>query len=194
MSKRSIKGTLTEQNILKSFAGESQARSRYTIFAEIARDEGYEQVASIFLETAGQEFAHAKRFFSYLDEGLLEITASYPAGPIGDTRRNLKEAAESEHEEWATMYRDFARIAKEEFFPEVATLFNGVAIVEQSHETRFRRLLKRFEEGTLFSDPDGNTEWYCRYCGFVHKSETAPKRCPVCGHEQGYFERKPDNY
>ncbi len=194
MSRRSIKGTLTEQNLLKSFAGESQARSRYTIFAEIAQKEGYEQVAAIFRETAEQEYVHAKRFFSYLDEGMLEITASFPAGPIGDTRRNLQEAADGEHEEWAEMYRDFARIAKEEFFPEIATLFNGVAIVEQSHETRFRRLLKRFDDGTIFSDDNEDTEWYCRYCGFIHKNKTAPKRCPVCGREQGYFERKPDNY
>lgn len=194
MSKKSIKGTLTEQNLLKSFAGESQARGRYTIFAEVARKEGYEQIAAIFIETAEQEYAHAKRFFSYLDEGMLEITASYPAGPVADTLRNLKEAAAGEHEEWSDMYLDFARVAKEEGFPEIAALFNGVAIVEQGHEARYRRLVKRFEEGSVFSDPDGNTQWYCRYCGYVHKGKNAPKRCPVCGREQAYFERKPDNY
>ena len=132
MDKTSIKGTRTEQNLLKSFAGESQARNRYTIFAEVAREEGYEQIASIFMETAEQEFSHAKNFFSYLDEGMLEITASYPAGPVADTARNLKEAAMGEHEEWSDMYVEFARVAREEGFTAIANLFSNVAIVEQS--------------------------------------------------------------
>lgn len=194
MDKKSIKGTRTEQNLLKSFAGESQARGRYTIFAEVARNEGFEQIAAIFLETAEQEFAHAKNFFSYLDEGMLEITASYPAGPVGNTVRNLKEAAMGEHEEWSEMYLEFANVAKEEGFPKIAALFNGVAKVEQMHEERYLKLLDRVESGTVFTSSDGDTVWYCRYCGYVHKGKEAPKRCPVCGKEQAYFERKPDNY
>ena len=189
MKTKSIKGTRTEQNLLKSFAGESQARGRYTIFAEVARNEGFEQIAAIFLETAEQEFAHAKNFFSYL-----EITASYPAGPIGNTARNLKEAAMGEHEEWSEMYLEFAKVAKEEGFPQIAVLFAGVAKVEQMHEQRYLKLLERVESGTVFTSADGDTVWYCRYCGYVHIGKEAPKRCPVCGKAQGYFERKPENY
>lgn len=165
MDKKNIKGTRTEVNLLKSFAGESQARSRYTIFAEVAREEGYEQIASIFMETAEQEFAHAKNFFSYLDEGMLEIQASYPAGPVGDTARNLAEAAAGEHEEWADMYVEFARVAREEGFTAIAKLFENVAVVEQGHEARYLKLLARMEAGEVFSDPDANTQWQCRYCG-----------------------------
>ncbi|MCM1020813.1 MAG: rubrerythrin family protein [Muribaculum sp.] len=193
MEKKSVKGTRTEQNLLKSFAGESQARGRYTIFAEVAKNEGFEQIAAIFLETAEQELAHAKNFFSYLDEGMLEITASYPAGPIGDTKRNLQEAAMGEHEEWSEMYIEFARVAKEEGFPQIAALFNGVAKVEQMHEARYLKLLDRVVNGTVFSDAE-DTVWYCRHCGYVHTGKNAPKRCPVCGKDQAYFERKPENY
>ena len=169
MDKKSIKGTLTEQNLLKAFAGESQARNRYTIFAEVAREEGYEQIASIFMETAEQEFSHAKGFFSYLDEGMLEITASYPAGPVADTARNLREAAAGEHEEWADMYVEFSRVAREEGFNGIANLFANIAIVEQSHEARYLKLLERMERGEVFSDPDAATQWQCRYCGYIQR-------------------------
>lgn len=193
MSERSIKGTRTEQNLLKSFAGESQARGRYTIFAEVAQKEGYEQIAAIFLETAEQEYVHAKSFFSYLDEGMLEITASYPAGPIGDTARNLQEAAAGEHEEWSDMYIEFAKVAEEEGFPRIASHFKLVAAVEQGHEQRYLKLLERVQSGTVFSDSE-EEEWQCRYCGYIHRGKSAPKKCPVCGKEQGYFERKKNNY
>lgn len=193
MDKKSIKGTKTEQNLLKSFAGESQARGRYTIFAEVAKNEGYEQIAAIFLETAEQEYAHAKRFFSFLEEGMLEITASYPAGPVGDTARNLREAAAGEHEEWSDMYLEFARVAREEGFPTIASVFKLVASVEEGHEARYLKLLERVESGTVFSDTE-EEEWQCRYCGYVHRGKSAPKRCPACEREQGYFERKKNNY
>ncbi len=193
MDKKSIKGTNTEKNLLKSFAGESQARGRYTIFAEVAQKEGYEQIAAIFLETAAQEYAHAKKFFSYLEEGMLEITASYPAGPVGTTAQNLKEAAAGEHEEWADMYLEFARVAKEEGFPEIAANFKLVASVEQGHEERYLKLLERVASDTVFNDSE-EEEWQCRYCGYIHRGKSAPKKCPVCGKEQGYFERKKDNY
>lgn len=193
MNKKSIKGTNTEKNLLKSFAGESQARGRYTIFAEVARKEGYEQIASIFLETASQEYAHAKKFFSYLEGGMLEITASYPAGPVGDTAQNLKEAAAGEHEEWADMYLEFARVAKEEGFPEIAANFKLVASVEQGHEERYLKLLERFASDSVFADSK-EVEWQCRYCGYIHRGKSAPEECPVCCKEQGYFERKKNNY
>ncbi len=193
MDKKSIKGTNTEKNLLKSFAGESQARGRYTIFAEVAQKEGYEQIAAIFLETAAQEYAHAKKFFSYLEEGMLEITASYPAGPVGTTAQNLKEAAAGEHEEWADMYLEFARVAKEEGFPEIAANFKLVASVEQGHEERYLKLLERVASDTVFNDSE-EEEWQCRYCGYIHRGKSAPKKCPVCGKEQGYFERKKENY
>ncbi|MCM1503594.1 MAG: rubrerythrin family protein [Muribaculum sp.] len=193
MDKKSIKGTNTEKNLLKSFAGESQARGRYTIFAEVAEKEGYEQIAAIFLETAAQEYAHAKKFFSYLEEGMLEITAAYPAGPVGDTKQNLREAAAGEHEEWADMYLEFARVAKEEGFPEIAANFKLVASVEQGHEERYLKLLERVSSDTVFNDSE-EEEWQCRYCGYIHRGKSAPKKCPVCGKEQGYFERKKNNY
>ncbi len=190
---KSIKGTRTEQNLLKSFAGESQARGRYTIFAEKAREEGYEQIAAIFLETAEQEYAHAKRFFSFLDEGMLEITASYPAGPIGDTATNLREAAAGEHEEWSDMYLGFAEVAQEEGFPVIAALYRNVAKVEEGHEARYLKLLERVESGTVFSDNEEEV-WQCRYCGYIHRGKSAPKQCPSCGKPQGFFERKAENY
>lgn len=193
MEQKSIKGTETEKNLLKSFAGESQARGRYTIFAEVAKKEGYEQIAAIFLETAEQEYSHAKGFFSFLDEGMLEITASYPAGPVGDTARNLREAAAGEHEEWADMYLEFARVAQEEGFPRIAAQFKLVASVEQGHEARYLKLLERVESGTVFRSEE-NEQWQCRYCGYIHTGKSAPGKCPVCGKEQAYFERKKDNY
>lgn len=194
MDKKAIKGTRTEQNLLKAFAGESQARGRYTIFAEVARKEGYEQIAAIFMETAEQEFAHAKRFFSMLDEGFLEITATYPAGPVGDTARNLAEAAAGEHEEWSEMYLEFGRVAREEGFNSIGVLFDGVARVEQHHEARYRVLLERVNTGTVFTSDSDETEWQCRYCGYIHKGKSAPKACPVCQKPQGFFQRKEENY
>ena len=194
MDKKSIKGTRTEVNLMEAFAGESQARGRYTIFAEVAREEGYEQIAAIFMETAEQEFAHAKNFFSYLDEGMLEIQASYPAGPVGDTARNLAEAAAGEHEEWADMYVEFARVAREEGFTAIAKLFENVAVVEQGHEARYLKLLARMEAGEVFSDPDANTQWQCRYCGYIATGKNAPKTCPVCRKPQAYFQRRQENY
>lgn len=194
MEKKSIKGTRTEQNLLKSFAGESQARGRYTIFAEVAREEGYEQIAAIFLETAEQEFAHAKNFFSYLDEGMLEITASYPAGPVSNTERNLMEAAAGEHEEWSEMYMEFSEVAREEGFTAIANLFRNVAVVEKSHEARYNKLLARIRAGEVFSDPDATTVWQCRYCGYLHTGNNAPKTCPVCRKPQAYFQRQETNF
>lgn len=193
MDKKSIKGTRTEQNLLKSFAGESQARNRYTIFADVAREEGYEQIAAVFMETAEQEFAHAKMFFSYLDEGMLEITAAYPAGPVADTTRNLREAAMGEHEEWADLYVEFARVAQEEGFTAIANLYRNIAVVEQGHEARYLKLLARMETGTVFSDPDANTQWQCRYCGYIHTGKSAPKMCPICRKPQAFFQRRAEN-
>ena len=193
MDKKAIRGTRTEQNLLKAFAGESQARSRYTIFAEVAKAEGYEQIAAIFAETAENEYVHARRFFSFLDEGNLEITATYPAGPVGDTARNLAEAANGEHEEWADMYPEFSRIAAEEGFNDVAALFKVVARVEQGHEERYRRLYERVTKGEVFHE-EQPVEWQCRKCGYIHNGKDAPRRCPACLEEQAYFERKPQNF
>lgn len=188
-----IKGTKTEANLLKSFAGESQARTRYAIFAKVAKKEGFEQIAAIFQETADNEMAHAKSFFEFLDEGMLEITATYPAGPIGDTARNLREAAAGEHEEWSAMYIEFADVAEKEGFKRIANHFRLVASVEQAHEARYQKLLERVLAGTVFSDSE-DVVWMCRHCGYLHRGKNAPKRCPVCDHPQGYFERHPDNY
>ena len=194
MDKKSIRGTRTEQNLLKSFAGESQARNRYTIFADVAREEGYEQIAAIFMETAEQELAHAKNFFSYLDEGMLEITAAYPAGPIADTARNLREAAAGGHEEWADLYTEFSRVAREEGFPVIANMFANIAVVEQHHEARYRKLIERMDKGEVFSDPNPETIWQCRYCGYLQKGQNAPKACPVCRKPQAYFQRMENNF
>ena len=194
MDKKSIRGTRTEQNLLKSFAGESQARNRYTIFADVAREEGYEQIAAIFMETAEQELAHAKNFFSYLDEGMLEITAAYPAGPIADTARNLREAAAGEHEEWADLYTEFSRVAREEGSPVIANMFANIAVVEQHHEARYRKLIERMDKGEVFSDPNPETIWQCRYCGYLQKGQNAPKACPVCRKPQAYFQRMENNF
>lgn len=193
MEKRSIKGTRTEHNLLASFAGESQARSRYTLFAQKALEEGYQQIAAIFLETAEQELSHAKLFFSRLEGGSVEITAAYPAGVVADTKTNLAEAAAGEREEWSDLYENFAGVAREEGFPEIAALFTLVAKVEVEHEKRYMRVLERLENGMEFSSPEP-IEWQCRKCGYVHTGKTAPKKCPVCGMDQGWFERKAENY
>ena len=193
METKSIKGTRTEQNLLKSFAGESQARSRYTFFASVAKKEGYEQVAGVFLETAEQEKEHAKRFFKFLEGGMVEITASYPAGIIGTTIENLTEAANGENEEWDILYPEFAKIAQEEGFPQIATAFKMIAKVEAEHEKRYRKLLANITDGTVFKKEE-KIEWQCRNCGYVHEGESAPQTCPACLHPQTYFEPMKHNY
>ena len=193
MEQKSVKGTRTEQNLLKSFAGESQARTRYTFFASQAKKEGYEQIAGIFLETAEQEKEHAKRFFKFLEGGNVEITASFPAGIIGTTAQNLHEAAEGELEEWDVLYKEFAEVAEEEGFPKIATAFRMIARVEAEHEARYRKLLANIESDEVFKK-DEEIEWQCRNCGFVHKSKNAPNLCPACEHPQSYFEPKKTNY
>lgn len=190
---KSIKGTKTEQNLLKAFAGESQARTRYTFFASQAKKEGFEQISAIFLETAEQEKEHAKKFFKFLEGGMVEITASYPAGIIGTTAENLLEAANGEYEEWDALYPDFARVADEEGFPQIAYTFRSVATVEVEHEKRYRRLLERVREGKVF-ERDEEIEWQCRNCGHVQKGKAAPEVCPTCQHPQAYFEQKKENY
>lgn len=193
MEAKSIKGTQTEKNLLAAFAGESQARTRYTLFAKKAKEEGYEQIARVFKITAEQELAHATEFFNRLEGGMVEITAGYPAGVVGDTATNLREAAAGEREEWSSLYSSFAQTAADEGFPAIAALFRNVAKVETVHEDRYNRLLARLTSGTEFSVED-EIEWQCMHCGYVHKGKTAPKHCPVCGHPQGFFERKADNY
>ena len=190
---KSVKGTRTEQNLLKSFAGESQARSRYTFFASVAKKEGYEQISGVFMETAEQEKEHAQRFFKFLEGGMVEITASYPAGKIGTTMENLAAAAAGENEEWAEMYPEFAAIAEEEGFPAIAAVFRNVATVEEQHEIRYRKLLAHVEAGDVFSR-DEEIFWQCRNCGYVHKGKTAPESCPACAHPQAFFEPMKQNY
>lgn len=190
---KSVKGTLTEQNLLKAFAGESQARTRYTFFASVAKKEGYEQIAGIFMETAEQEKEHAKRFFKYLEGGDLSITGTFPAGKISTTRDNLMAAAMGENEEWDVLYPEFARIAEEEGFPEIALTFRNVAIVEAEHERRYLKLLGRITDGNFFIR-DQEIWWQCRNCGFIYKGKEAPEKCPACQHPQAYFEPKKENY
>ena len=193
MERKSIKGTRTEHNLLASFAGESQARSRYTLFAEKAREEGYEQIAAIFMDTAEQELSHARMFFNLLEGGTVEISAGYPAGVVGDTKTNLAEAAAGEREEWSDLYENFAKTAQDEGFPQIANTFRLIAKVEQVHEARYLKLLERLESGTTFESAE-LVAWQCRRCGFVITSKAAPKRCPVCGADQGWFERLAQNY
>ncbi|HNX88474.1 MAG TPA: rubrerythrin family protein [Paludibacteraceae bacterium] len=190
---KDLKGTQTEQNLLKSFAGESQARSRYTMFASIAKKEGFEQIAAIFLETAEQELTHAKKFFRYLQGGMVEITASYPAGVEGTTAENLKAAADGENEEWVDLYPHFADIAEAEGFDLIAATWRKIAKVEAEHEKRYRKLLERVETNTVFAREE-ETTWQCRECGYVHTGKEAPKACPVCAHPQAFFEEEKNNY
>ena len=185
----SLKGTQTEKNLLLSFAGESQARMRYTYFASVAKKEGYEQIAAIFTETADQEKEHAKRFFKFLEGGMVEITGTFPAGVIGTTAQNLAAAAEGEHEEWADMYPAFAEVAAQEGFAEISAVFKAIATVEAEHEKRYRELLALVEAGKVF-ERDEAIEWQCRNCGFVLTAKKAPVKCPACAHPQAYFEKK----
>ena len=189
----SIKGTKTEQNLLKAFAGESQARNRYTYYASTARKEGYEHIAAIFEETADNEKEHAKRFFKFLEGGLVEITASYPAGPMGTTTENLKAAAAGENEEWTELYPAFAAIAKGEGFGQIAAAFDMIAKVEREHEERYKKLASNIENGEVFKKNE-TSRWKCRNCGYVHDGNSAPQKCPACLHDQKYFEIKECNY
>ena len=188
-----LKGSKTEKNLLKSFAGESQARNRYTFFASVAKKEGYEQISAIFTETAGNEKEHAELFFKHLEGGMTEITASYPAGVIGTTADNLKEAAEGEKMEWGKLYPDFAEVAEKEGFEEIANTFRMVAKVEKQHERRYRKLLANVEQGKVFKK-DKVIKWKCRNCGHVYEGSEAPERCPVCDHARSYFEVWVENY
>jgi len=189
----SLAGTKTEQNLLKSFAGESQARMRYDYFTSQAKKEGLEQIAAIFAETALNEKEHAKRFFKFLEGSMVEITATYPAGKIGTTLENLKASADGENEEWTELYPEFARVAEEEGFREIAAAYKMIAKVEAAHENRFRTLYNNLEEGKVFKRGD-KVVWKCRNCGFIHEGTAAPKMCPACLHPQSYFEIKETNY
>jgi rubrerythrin len=188
-----LKGSKTEQNLLKAFAGESQARMRYDYFASQAKKEGLEQIAAIFAETALNEKEHAKRFFKFLEGGMVEITASYPAGKIGTTLENLKASANGENEEWSELYPEFAQIAEEEGFKEIAQAFKLIAKVEKAHEERYRTLYDNLENGKVFKRNE-KVVWKCRNCGFLHEGTVAPKICPACQHAQSYFEIEATNY
>jgi len=188
-----LKGTKTEQNLLKSFAGESQARMRYDYFAKQAKKEGLEQISAIFAETALNEKEHAKRFFKFLEGGPVEITAIYPAGKIGSTLENLKASAEGENEEWTELYPAFAETAKEEGFMEIAVAFTLIAKVEKAHEERYKKLYSNLEEGRVFASKEKVT-WKCLNCGYLHEGDSAPAECPACLHPQAHFQIKEDNY
>lgn len=190
---KSLKGTRTEQNLLKAFAGESQARNRYEFFSKVAKEEGYVQISHIFQKTADQEKQHAKRFFKFLEGGELEITATYPAGKISTTAENLKAAAMGENEEWTILYPRFAEIAKEEGFAEIATAFKMIAKVEAEHEKRYLKLLSNIENGTVFKK-DKKVKWVCTNCGYVHEGEKVLENCPACQHPKAYFEVLEENY
>ena len=190
---KSVKGTQTEKNLLTSFAGESQARMRYNYFASVAKKEGYEQIAAIFEETANQEKEHAKRMFKYLEGGMVEITASYPAGVIGTTADNLRAAAAGENEEWTTDYPRFAEIAAEEGFAEIAAMYRNISIAEKGHEERYLAFLANIENGTVFEKAE-NTVWQCRNCGYIHTGTEAPELCPACAHPKAHFEVKKENW
>jgi rubrerythrin len=190
---KSLKGTQTEKNLLKAFAGESQARNRYEFASKVAKEEGYEQIAAIFMETAQQEQQHAKRFFNFLEGSIVEITASYPAGKTDTTKANLTAAAEGEHEEWNLLYPEFARIAESEGFVNVATAFKAIALAEKTHEEKYRKLLENVMQDKVFARED-KVFWYCRKCGYVHFGNKPPKNCPSCLHPQAYFELMATNY
>jgi rubrerythrin len=193
---KSLKGTKTAENLMKAFAGESQARTRYTYYASVAKKEGYVQISNLFMETAENEKEHAKRFFKFLNESLegemVDINASYPVG-LSDTKSNLKWAADGENEEWSDLYPEFARVADEEGFPAVAVAFRKIAEVEKHHEERYRKLHDNLVNGSLFKK-DSVVLWKCNNCGYIHEGENAPQGCPACLHPQGYFEVLADNF
>lgn len=196
---KSLVGTKTRENLMKSFAGESQARNRYTMYAKVAEKEGYRQIAKLFIETAENEYQHAKRFFNFLAEGLkdelptvVEIEAGFPVA-LGNTAENLKAAAAGEKEEWDELYPEFARIAKEEGFPEVAAAYLKIADAEKRHEIRFNKLRENVEKGIVFQREE-TREWICQKCGYVHTGNSAPNTCPTCLHPQAYFELFVENY
>jgi len=191
--KKSIKGTQTEKNLLASFAGESQARNRYTYFASQARKEGLEQIANVFAETAENEKEHAKIFFSYLEGGDLEITASYPAGMIKDTKTNLEAAAAGEKMEWSVLYKEASATAKKEGFADIATSFKEIAEVEEFHEGRYRKLLANIKKGEVFKKKT-TVKWHCTNCGYIHEGPEAPDVCPACKHAKAYYELLAENY
>jgi len=188
-----LKGSQTEKNILTAFAGESQARNRYTYFASKAKKEGYVQIAAIFEETANQEKEHAKRLFKFLEGGEVEITGAFPAGVIGSTLENLKASAAGENYEHTSMYPDFAKTAKEEGFSNIAAVFSAIAVAEKQHEKRYNALVQNIEAGRVFKR-DGKVVWQCRNCGYIHEGNEAPARCPACDHEQAHFELLGENW
>ena len=190
---KSIKGTETEKNLLKAFAGEAQARNRYTFFASKAKKEGLVQIADIFLETASQEKEHGERFFKFLEGGDVEITESYPAGIISSTLENLKAAAAGEAFEWSNLYPEFAKVARDEGFPQIAAAFEAISVAEKQHEKRFNDLATNLEEGRVFKR-NGKVVWRCRNCGYLHEAEEAPSVCPACLHPQAYFELLGENW
>lgn len=190
---KSIKGTKTEKNLLASFAGESQARNRYTYFASAARKEGYEQIANIFTETAENEKEHAKVFFKYLEGGDVEITASYPAGMIRDAKSNLEAAAAGENMEWTVLYSDFGKVARDEGFEEVARSFEQISKVERFHESRYRKLISNIVNGEVFKKKT-TVKWHCINCGYIFEGAEAPKECPACKHPQAFYEVLAENY
>ncbi|HRZ85818.1 MAG TPA: rubrerythrin family protein [Candidatus Paceibacterota bacterium] len=191
---KELKGTETEKNLLKAFAGESQARNRYTYFASIAKKEGFEQISAIFLETADNEKEHAKVFFKYLTRGSgVEITAMYPAGKIGDTSENLLAAANGEKEEWSALYPEFEKVARKEGFKDIADSFKEIGEVEEQHEKRYRKLLENVKNKKVFKK-DKVVKWKCRNCGYVHEGKDAPDQCPACKHPQSYYEVLEENY
>ena len=190
---KSLKGTKTEKNLLKAFAGESQAKNRYEFAAKVAKEEGFEQISGIFTATALQEQQHAKRFFRFLEGGMVEITASYPAGKTGTTKDNLIAAAEGEHEEWSDLYPAFAQIAEEEGFMNISVAFKAISVAEKSHEDRYRKLLENVMQDKVFQR-DEKVFWYCRKCGYIHFGTKALKNCPACLHPEAYFELLSNNY
>ena len=190
---KSLKGTQTEKNLSTSFAGESQARMRYTYFASAAKKEGYEQIAAIFTETADQEKEHAKRMFKWLEGGMVEIQASFPAGVIGTTLENLKAAAAGENEEWTEAYPHFADVADEEGFPAIAKMYREISVAEKGHEERYNAFVKNIEAGKVF-EKDEEVVWQCRNCGYIFVGKAAPEICPACLHPQAYFEVKKNNF
>jgi rubrerythrin len=190
---KSIKGTKTEKSLLTAFAGESQARNRYTFFASRAREEGFQQIANIFVETADNEREHAKVFFSYLEGGDTEITAAYPAGMVKDTKSNLDAAAAGENMEWTAIYVDFAKTAREEGYTEIARSFEQIAKVERFHESRYRKLSSNVGSGQVFKKPT-TVKWHCANCGYVFEGTEPPKECPACKHAQAFYEVLAENY